>query len=144
MAPKLFDASQFTPTQFSTAEEKARFANHFVRFVEKDFPWTLFHKQFYNRLSMTFRHIAHFNQHRFYSVFFRTTADKVRFLRWTLQPVFGDPAYTYVDAEREIHSWLFTTGLLEVYEQRLREETECHERQLLATLKAKYEGEGVR
>jgi len=140
----LFDASQFTPTNWDTAEDKARFANHFVRFVEKDFPWTLFHKTFYNRLSMTFHHIAHFNRHGFYTVFFRSTADKVRFLKWTLQPCFGDPAYTYIDVEREIHSWLLTAGWLAVYERHLEIETEWNERQQLATLKAKYEGEGMK
>lgn len=144
MAKNLFDASQFTPTQFSTAEDKAKFANHFARFVEKDFPWSLFHKKFYNRLSMTFSHIAHFNQHGFYGTWFRTTANKLHFLKWTLQPVFGDPAFTYVDVERELQSWLLTAGWVEVFERWLQEETECSERQQLARLKAKYEGEGVK
>ena len=32
-----FTADQFTPTRWEAAEEKARFARQFIRFVESDF-----------------------------------------------------------------------------------------------------------
>jgi hypothetical protein len=32
----------FTPTQWKTAEVKAKFANHFIRFIDKDCPYSLF------------------------------------------------------------------------------------------------------
>ena len=104
---KLFTAEQFTPTKFDTAEDKAKFANHFVRFVESDFKSTLFPKWFYTRLSMTFGHIAHYNQSGFYSEFFESTMDKVRFLEQTrLAGCYGSPEHTYCDVERVIVKWV--------------------------------------
>jgi hypothetical protein len=50
----------FTPTQWDTAETKLKFANHLLNFIAADFPEAKFTQQFYNRLSMTFGHIAHY------------------------------------------------------------------------------------
>ena len=109
---KLFTAEQFTPTKFDTAEDKAKFANHFVRFVESDFKSTLFPKWFYTRLSMTFGHIAHYNQSGFYSEFFESTMDKVRFLEQTrLAGCYGSPEHTYCDVERVIVKWVRDSGI---------------------------------
>jgi hypothetical protein len=32
-----FEASEFTPTQWDTAQQKADFANHFSRFIDSEF-----------------------------------------------------------------------------------------------------------
>ena len=141
---KLFAAEQFV--DFDTkngdsAVDKAKFANHFVRFVESDFKETLFPKWFYNRLSMTFGHIAHFNQGGFYATFFASTRDKVEFLRQTINPwthFAGDPHFTYVDVERKLAEWVKAEGLLEKYQKQLEEDVERHERAELARLQAKY------
>ena len=55
-----FSASQFIPTKWSTAEDKARFGNTFLHFVESDFARSLFVEKFYSRLSNCFSHIAHY------------------------------------------------------------------------------------
>ena len=134
-----FTADKFTPTQWDTADKKAAFAQQFFRFVQSDFAKSKFTKAFYQRLSMCFGHIAHYNQGGFFETFFTTTADKVRFLRQTLMaPCYGDPAWTYSDVERGLQTWLRENGVMEKYEQRLAAETEANERAVLARLQAKY------
>ena len=134
-----FDPSQFTPTKWNTAKDKAVFAKQFVRFVQSDFAAKHFTEKFYRRLSNTFGHIAHYNRGGFWETFFTTTADKVRFLKMTLQyPCYGDPAWTYSDVERALQQWLQVSNLLEQYRQRMTEETEAGERTQLAKLQAKY------
>ncbi len=136
---KLFTAEQFTPTKFGTAEDKAKFANHFVRFVESDFKSTLFPKWFYTRLSMTFGHIAHYNQSGFYSEFFASTMDKVRFLEQTrLAGCYGSPEHTYCDVERVIVKWVRDSGVESLYREQLAEEIKAKELAELARLRAKY------
>jgi hypothetical protein len=130
---------QFTPTQWDTAQDKVAFAKQFVRFVESDFAAKHFTDKFYRRLSNTFGHIAHYNRSGFWSEFFTTTADKVRFLEQTLQhPCYGDPAWTYSDVERALQSWLQADGTLERYRHGLADETETAERAELARLQQKY------
>lgn len=55
-----FNPSQFTATQWSTVEEKARFGNTLLHFIDNDCKETLFTKKVYNRLMHTFGHIAHY------------------------------------------------------------------------------------
>lgn len=134
-----FTADRFTPTKWDSSDKKATFAKQFIRFVESDFARSKFPKTFYQRLSMTFSMIAHFNQHGFFETFFTTTEGKVRFLRMTLaHPCYGDPAWTYSDVERALQTWLRENDVLARYEARLEEETEAAERAALARLQAKY------
>jgi hypothetical protein len=134
-----FNPSQFTPTQWDTAKDKAAFAKQFVRLVQSDFAAQHFTDKFYRRLSNTFANIAHYNRAGFWETFFTTTADKLRFLEQTLShPCYGDPAWTYSDVERALQAWLRADGTLERYRQRLAEETEAAERTELARLQAKY------
>jgi hypothetical protein len=134
-----FQPSQFTPTKWETAQDKARFANQFARFVRSDFAVEHFSDRFYRRLSMTFGNIAHYNRDGFWSDFFAATADKVRFLEQTLQhPCYGDPAWTYSDVERALQEWLQSEGTLDRYRQKLAEEAEAVDRVQLARLQAKY------
>ncbi len=98
-----FDPSQFTPTKWETAKDKAAFANRFVRFVQNDFAERHFTEKFYQRLANTFGNIAHYNRGGFFETFFTTTANKVRFLEMTLRWSWGgDPAWTYSDVERAL------------------------------------------
>ena len=110
----VFTADQFTPTQWTTAQEKADFANAFVRFVENNFRNEHFTESFYRRLSQTFGHVAHFNQATFYRTFFGTAVDKVRFLQRSVDHVpVGDPAFTFADVERLLRDWVVEHGLLD-------------------------------
>jgi len=140
---KLFKSTDFTATQWDDAEQKAKFANHFVRFVQADFPQSLFPKWFYTRLSMTFGHIAHYNQLGFWETYFTTLDDKIAFLEYTMQGGgYGDSTYTYSDVEKAIQSWLFTNEQepwnLHALRQRLTKHTEINEREQLKYLQEKY------
>ena len=134
-----FQASQFTPTKWSTAQDKAAFAKQFVHFVRSDFAEKRFTEKFYLRLCNLFGFIAHYNRRGFYDTFFTTTADKVRFLEMALRWSFGgDSAWTFGDVERALQQWLKADGALERYRQRLAKETEATERAQLAMLQRKY------
>ena len=140
----LFTAAQFTPTQWDTADDKVKFAEQFVYFVEHDFQEGHFPKWFYTQLSMTFGHIAHYNQHGFYAEFFNDIKGKIAFLQQTLEAHgFGDPAYTYSDVEKALAAWVRERDLLAKYCQTARILREKEEREQLAILKAKYEPKGV-
>jgi hypothetical protein len=76
-----FLPSEFVPTKFSTAQDKADFGNTFLHFIESEWARTAFSKSFYNRLSMCFSHIAHYDAAGFYATWFTTDADRLRFLR---------------------------------------------------------------
>ena len=116
-----------------------RFATQFVRFVQSNFAARHFTDKFYRRLCNTFGFIAHYNRGRFWSEFFTSTADKVRFLEQTLQhPCYGDPGWTYSDVERAVQAWLRADGTFERYRQLLADEIEAGERTELARLQTKY------
>ena len=137
---QIFDAAQFVPTQFDTAEDKAWFANHFFRFIEGDFKESLFTERFYRRLSHCFFHIAHYNRQGFYSVWFSSVQNQLRFLEYTLECwACGDPAFTYCDVKRAIQQRLGASALIERCRTKLQAETEARERALLEKLKRKYE-----
>ncbi|KKK98466.1 hypothetical protein LCGC14_2642480 [marine sediment metagenome] len=105
--PKTFTAEQFIPTKFATAKDKAKFANHFVRFVQSDFNHNLFYRWFYVRLSMCFAHIAHYNKSGFYIEWFSTKERQERFLnRCITFPCYGQPGSTYSDVEKVLITWM--------------------------------------
>ena len=134
-----FDDAQFTPTRWSSAADKATFANALCRFVAADCPRKLFTKALYDRLSLTFGHIAHYNLHGFFETFFADTSGKVAFLEETMTwACFGDPASTYCDVERAIIARLRACDLLNAYRRRHASEQERAERALLHTLQSKY------
>lgn len=137
---KIFFAAQFTPTKWDTAQDKADFANRFAAFVKAGFPQSGFTKKFYNRLSNTFGHIAHYNQLGFWETFFTSTDKKVDFIRLTLShPCYGHPEFTYCDVERALQAWLEENNVYANMLEEQREELVASEMATLARLKAKYE-----
>lgn len=136
---KLFTPDRYTPTQFSSAADKAKFANQFVRFVESGFKETIFPKWFYTRLSMTFWNIAHYNQAGFYGTWFTTVSDQIRFLQNTCRGgQYGSAAFTFCDVERDIAEWVMKSGLIQKLQATLGQMIETSERATLARLQAKY------
>lgn len=61
-----FEGEQFTGTKWETGADKAKFANHLVKFIAEDFPHHLFTKRMYRRLATTFGHITHYSEHGFW------------------------------------------------------------------------------
>lgn len=138
-----FSGAEFKATKWESAEGKAEFANKLCRFVSADFKESLFTKQLYGRLSLTFGHIAHFNSLGFFEHFFTDLRGKVEFLEQTLRwwPC-GDPTYTFCDVERAIQIRLNSCDLLTAYRGLRAAEVEGAERELLRRLQAKYDGAG--
>jgi hypothetical protein len=135
-----FEPSTFTPTTFSTNEDKAWFGNTLLKFLANDSPQTGFTTRLYHRLSLTFGHIAYFDKCGFYETFFQDDSGKLDFLRQTIQwPFYGDPRHTISDVERAIAARVKMSGLIHFYEMRLNTAIEQAERANLAQLKAKYE-----
>ena len=132
----------FIATEFSTPEDKEKFAEQFKLFVSRGYTRAEFSKWFYTRLSMTFGHIAHYNQDGFYSHFFgRGTHGVLDFIRQCLEwPCHGEPAYTFSDVERYLQAWLRKNQVVEKLVELHHIEVEAAEKAELARLKAKYEG----
>jgi hypothetical protein len=58
--PQHFSPDDFTPTKFSTAEQKAAFANQLLAFIASGFPEKKITNAFYERLCNCFGFIAHY------------------------------------------------------------------------------------
>jgi hypothetical protein len=135
-----FVSADFAPTQWDTAEQKAKFANALLTFVAQDFPRSKIHESFYRRLSNTFGHIAHYNCDQFYERFFLTAEDKLEFLEQCVTwPCYGDPAFTYSDAERAIAVRLRKSQFVAILGSQIAVERRRRELALLSELKARYE-----
>lgn len=105
--PTIFNATQFTATKWCSPQDKADFANWLVDFISKGFRFSMFHQKRYSRLSNCFQHIAHYNKFGFYDAQFETPEKRVAFLRHIVSAsIYGDPAWTYSDVEREVQKWL--------------------------------------
>ena len=134
-----FSPSQFVPTNWSTAEDKARFGNALLHFVDSGFARNLFTDRLYGRLSNCFGHIAHYNSTGFYEEWFLSLSAQVRFLEHTLRfPCYGDPEYTFSDVERAIQREIVNRNYLARYELRLAEEQQATDLALLRQLESKY------
>jgi hypothetical protein len=132
----------FTPTKWDSAGDKATFANALARFIASDFRLSLFTEKLYSRLHNCFGHIAYTDRGGFISEFFETNAGKIDFLDQTMRhPCYGDPAFTYSDVERGMIARLRACGILPFYRALHAAETEARERQQLAALLAKYDGQ---
>ena len=131
----------YTATKWNTVEDKEKFTKHFKQFVEKGFPKSMFHKEFYNRMSIMRGHIAHYNQMGFFSTWFSTAEQRAKFLRlWIHTPIYGNPTYTWSDVEEVLCTWL------QEHPEYLERERSAHvyrveslEKAELVRLKAKYE-----
>jgi len=135
-----FVAADFVPTQWDAAEQKAKFANALLTFVAQDFPRSKFHESFYRRLSNTFGHIAHYDSVGFCGRFFLTAADKLEFLEQCVTwPCYGDPTFTYSDAERAIGARLRKSQVLAILSSQITVERRRRELALLSELKARCE-----
>jgi hypothetical protein len=134
-----FLPSEFVPTKFSSAQDKADFGNAFLHFIESEWARTAFSKSFYNRLSMCFLHIAHYDAAGFYATWFTSDADRLQFLQHTLScPCWGDPEFTFCDVERAIQQEIRKCNYLARYELRAAEAVRSDEMETLRMLEAKY------
>ena len=116
--PGDYPASNFTPTKWNTAEEKARMTNKLTKFILNGFQEKSFTKEMYKRLSTMFGHIAEYDIKGFYAVWFK---DDAACLRWAenvirggvLGFVVGDPAWTWSDVEKTLQHWMRENQIVE-------------------------------
>lgn len=134
-----FSPSEFVPTEWSTAVEKADFGNTLLHFLDSNCPAELFTKKFYTRLSMTFGHIAHYNREGFYDTWFTRDRHRLGFvqklLRW---PCHGDPKFTFSDVEYAVQRVMRERNYLVRFELEAAEELRTAEMKDLERLEAKY------
>ncbi len=134
-----FLPSEFLPTEWSTTADKANFGNTPLHFLEADCPRQLFARELYNRLSMTFGNIAHYNLEGFYDTWFTRDRHRLAFvqkiLRW---PCHGDPKFTFSDVEQAIQRVVRERNYLARFELRAAEALRAAEMNELERLEAKY------
>ena len=134
-----FLPSEFVPTQFSTAADKASFGNTLLHFLDADCSRELFIKKLYNRLSMTFGHAAHCDIEGFYSTWFTRDRHRLGFIQKLLRwPCHGDPKFTFSDVEQAIQQVVRERNYLARYELRAAEALRAAEMTELRRLEAKY------
>jgi hypothetical protein len=104
---KLFYARHFQPTAWDASEEKAEFANLFVRFVESDFSRQFFTGKFYQRMVCMFGFHAFPNCQNFWDHYFGDEAGRQRFILSCIgHRHAGDAAATYADVHARLQEWL--------------------------------------
>lgn len=108
---------QFTPTKWHTVADKEKFARHYIKFVQARSPFEMFHKWFYERLTHSFMHIAHYNRFGFYETWCDTAEKRFAFVRHhaTFESM-GDAMWTWCDVERTLKGWILESGILREYE----------------------------
>lgn len=116
---QVFDPTQFKPTKFHTAAEKAWFGDQLVTFVSEGFPRSMWTKKFYRQLSNTFGMIAHYDQAGFWDAQFSDSGRRVEFVKQLLAwPCYGDPEFTFSDVERAVQKELRDRDVLTSVEGR--------------------------
>ena len=144
MAKGPFSPTQFTATQFDSAEVKAAFGNHFLHFVASDSSGHCSRSRSTTAFRCASHIFAHHNVFGFYETWFADDRAKLSFLVHTLRfPCYGDPAFTYSDVEREIQREIRRTTLVSDYQRRVEAATRNRELAELERLQAKYLGQAA-
>lgn len=141
--PKV-DPSQLVATKWSSVEDKAWFADKLLDLIASGFPEKKFTERLYRYLSNSFFMIAHFDKHGFMAAQLSTPPRQLAFVtHLATYRAIGDPEFTFSDVEAVISQRLANSGVVEHLAGELARKREDAERQLLASLQAKYEGKAV-
>jgi len=112
--PLKVDRTVLVATQWSTVEEKAKATEELSKFlIARADPkkWT---PRLYKALEQHFSHIAHYNQAGFYGVWFESAAKRLEFAKYHAErSIYGDPAWTWSDVERQFQKWVRESGILD-------------------------------
>jgi hypothetical protein len=134
-----FTASDFLPTKWSTADEKAAFGNALLHFMLTGFLAGRFTEKLYTRLSMCFGHIACFDRNGFSEVWFDSPESIASFVNHLMQwPCHGDAGYTFSDVERAIQREAARLNLVAKVNEAAASSTLQRELDLLTALENKY------
>ena len=139
-----FTASDFLPTKWSTADEKAQFGNTLLYFMLTGFLAGRFTEKLYMRLSMCYGHIAHFDRQGFSETWFDSPESIASFVNHLMQwPCHGDAGYTFSDVERAIQREAARLNLVAKVNEAAARSTQQRELALLSTLENKYRRDSV-
>lgn len=139
--PAEFSAEDFAPTNFATAEEKAKWANKFTRFILGGFQRSAFKKEIYKQLQHMFGHCAEYDLSGFYLTWFE---DTYKCLHWTETVAtswlvgIGQPQFTWSDVEIKIIQWIRDNNIHDQLAGYFHAEIEHKERAMFNTLQVRY------
>lgn len=139
--PAEFTAQDFTATNFATAEEKAKWANQFTKFILGGLQRSSFKKEIYKQLQNMFGHCAEYDLNGFYFTWFE---DTYKCLHWveTIATSWlvgiGQPQFTWSDVEIRLVQWLRDNNIHDQIAGYLQAETEHKERATLKVLQSRY------
>ena len=139
--PAEFVAKDFTATNFATAEDKAKWANKFTKFILGGFQRTSFKKEVYKQLQNMFGHCAEYDINGFYFTWFE---DTYKCLHWveTIATSWlvgiGQPQFTWSDVEIKLVNWIRDNNIHNQIAGYLQAETEQKERATLKVLQNRY------
>jgi hypothetical protein len=135
-----FDETEFTPTKWNTAKDKADFGNKLLQFILGGFTEKQFTHPLYDRLMNCFGHIAHYNKVGFYDEWFSTIARRAEFIDHLLgYPCWGEAEFTFCDVERAIQRKVRELNLLIAWQGRAADELRERELAILTHLQKKYQ-----
>jgi hypothetical protein len=134
-----FTASEFLPTKWSTADEKAAFGNTFLHFMLTGFLAGRFTEKLYTRLSMCFGYIACFDRNGFAETWFDSPESIASFVNHLMQwPCHGDPGFTFSDVERAIQREASRLNIVVKVNEAAASSTRQRELAVLDALETKY------
>lgn len=139
--PAGFTAQDFTGTKFASAEDKAKWANKFTKFILGGFQRSSFRKDIYRQLHNMFGHCAEYDLDGFHHTWFEDT-DKC--LHWvetvatTWLVGIGQPQFTWSDVEIKVVQWMRDNNIHDQIAGYLQAETEQKERAMLKLLQQRY------
>jgi hypothetical protein len=136
-----FKAEDFTATNWATAEDKAKWANKFTKFILSGFQRAAFKKEIYGQLHKMFGHCAEYDINGFYFTWFD---DMYKRLRWveTIATSWltgmGQPQFTWSDVEVKLIKWIQDNNICDQVAGYLQAETEQKDRAMLKVLQDRY------
>ena len=139
-----FTASDFLPTKWSSADEKAAFGNTLLHFMLTGFLAGRFTEKLYTRLSMCFGFIACFDRQGFSETWFDSPESIASFVNHLMQwPCHGDPGYTFSDVERAVQREAARLNLVAKVNEAAASSIQLRELALLDVLENKYRRDTV-
>ena len=136
-----FTAKDFTATNFATAEDKAKWANKFTKFVLGGFQRGSFKKEIYKQIQHMFGHCAEYDLNGFYITWFE---DTYKCLHWVETMAtswlvgIGQPQFTWSDVEIKLIEWIRDNNIHDQIAGYLQAETEHKERGMLKVFQDRY------
>jgi hypothetical protein len=136
-----FTAEDFAATNFATAEDKAKWANRFTKFILGGFQRKAFNKEIYKQLHHMFGHCAEYDLDGFYLTWFE---DTYKCLHWvetvatTWLAGIGQPQFTWSDVEIKVIQWVRDNNIHDQIAGYLQAETEQKECATLTALQNRY------